>query len=212
MSRVGFYRDQVLPRALDLSMRRGTFAAQRAQVTVGLDGEVLEIGFGTGLNIPFYPAAVRRVLAVEPAGGGRTVAARRLAAQVRAGHPVPVEFAGLDAAALPAADGSVDHVLSTWTLCTIPDASQALAEIYRVLRPGGTLHFAEHGLAPDLAVARMQRRLNPVQRCLVGGCHLDRPIRTLITEAGFRVTELETGYIAWPRALSYSYLGAASKP
>jgi ubiquinone/menaquinone biosynthesis C-methylase UbiE len=211
MSRVGFYRDQVLPRALDLSMRRGTFAAQRAQVTAGLDGEVLEIGFGTGLNIPFYPAAVRRVLAVEPADGGRTVASRRLAARASAGRPVPVEFAGLDAAALPAADASMDHVLSTWTLCTVPDAGQALAEIHRVLRPGGTLHFAEHGLAPDPAVVRMQRRLNPVQRRLVGGCHLDRPIPQLITDAGFRVTELETGYLAWPRALSYSFLGVASK-
>jgi ubiquinone/menaquinone biosynthesis C-methylase UbiE len=211
MGLVGFYRDQLLPRALDLSMRRGTFAAQRAQVTAGLDGEVLEIGFGTGLNIPFYPAAVRRVLAVEPAGGGRALATRRLAARAEAGHPVPVEFAGLDAAALPAADASMDHVLSTWTLCTIPDASQALAEIHRVLRPGGTLHFAEHGLAPDPAVARMQRRLNPVQRRLVGGCHLDRPIQRLITGAGFRVTDLETGYLAWPRALSYSYLGVAGK-
>jgi ubiquinone/menaquinone biosynthesis C-methylase UbiE len=209
---MGIYRDQLLPRALDLSMRRSAFAAQRAQVTAGLDGEVLEIGFGTGLNIPFYPAAVRRVLAVEPAGGARVVAARRLAARAEADRPVSVEFAGLDAAALPAADGSMDHVLSTWTLCTIPDASQALAEIRRVLRPGGTLHFAEHGLAPDPAVARTQRRLNPVQSCLVGGCRLDRPIRQLITDAGLRVTELETGYLAWPRALSYSYLGVASNP
>ncbi len=209
---MGFYRDQVLPRALDLSMRRGTFAEQRAQVTAGLDGEVLEIGFGTGLNVPFYPAAVRRVLAVEPAGGGRNLAARRLAARGQSVHPVPVEFIGLDAATLPAADASVDHVLSTWTLCTIPDVSQALAEIRRVLRPGGTLHFAEHGLAPDPAVVRMQRRLNPVQHCLVGGCYLDRPIRQLITEAGLRVTELETGYLAWPRALSYSYLGVAARP
>ncbi len=193
---MGMYQDQLLPRLLDLSMRRGKFAEQRAQVTAGLDGEILEIGFGTGLNVLFYPAEVKRVLA----------------ARAEAGHPVPVDFAGLDAAALPTADASMDHVLSTWTLCTIPDASQALAEIYRVLRPGGTLHFAEHGLAPDPAVARMQRRLNPVQRRLVGGCHLDRPIRTLITDAGFRVTELETGYVAWPRALSYSYLGVASRP
>ncbi len=209
---MGFYRDQVLPRALDLSMRRGSFAQQRAQVTAGLDGEVLEIGFGTGLNIPFYPAAVRRVLAVEPAGGGRKLAARRLAARGQSAHPVPVEFIALDATILPAADASLDHVVSTWTLCTIPDVSQALAEIRRVLRPGGTLRFAEHGLAPDPAVARMQHRLNPVQRCLVGGCHLDRPIRQLITDAGLRVTELETGYLAWPRALSYSYLGVASRP
>jgi ubiquinone/menaquinone biosynthesis C-methylase UbiE len=209
---MGIYQDQLLPRALDLSMRRGAFAAQRAQVTAGLDGEVLEIGFGTGLNVPFYPPAVRRVLAVEPAGGARAVAARRLAAQAKTGRPVPVEFTGLDAETLPAADGSMDHVLSTWTLCTIPDASQALAEIHRVLRPGGTLHFAEHGLAPDPEVARMQRRLNPLQRCLVGGCELDRPIRQLITDAGLQVTELETGYLAWPRALSYSYLGIASRP
>lgn len=208
---MGFYRDQVLPRALDLSMRRGPFAEQRAQVTAGLDGEVLEIGFGTGLNIPFYPAAVRRVLAVEPAGGGRRLAARRLAGRDQSAHPVPVEFIALDAARLPTADGSVDHVLSTWTLCTIPDVGQALAEIRRVLRPGGTLHFAEHGLAPDPAVARMQRRLNPVQRRLVGGCYLDRPIRQLISDAGLRVTELETGYLAWPRALSYSYLGIATR-
>ena len=173
---------------------------------------MLEIGFGTGLNIPFYPAAVRRVLAVEPAGGGRNLAARRLAARGQSVHPVPVEFIALDATILPAADASVDHVVSTWTLCTIPDVSQALAEIRRVLRPGGTLRFAEHGLAPDPAVVRMQHRLNPVQRCLVGGCHLDRPIRQLITEAGLRVTELETGYLAWPRALSYSYLGVAARP
>jgi ubiquinone/menaquinone biosynthesis C-methylase UbiE len=209
---MGIYRDHLLPRALDLSMRRSAFAAQRAQVTAGLDGEVLEIGFGTGLNIPFYPAAVRRVLAVEPAGGARAVAARRLAARPEADRAVPVEFIGLDASTLPAADGSMDHVLSTWTLCTIPDAAQALAEIRRVLRPGGTLHFAEHGLAPDPAVVRTQRRLNPVQSCLVGGCRLDRPIRQLITDAGLRVTELETGYLAWPRALSYSYLGVASRP
>jgi ubiquinone/menaquinone biosynthesis C-methylase UbiE len=209
---MGFYRDQLLPRALDLSMRRGLFAQQRAQVTAGLDGEVLEIGFGTGLNIPFYPATVKRVLAVEPAGGGRRLAARRLAARAQADRAVPVEFIGLDASTLPAADASLDHVLSTWTLCTIPDAGQALAEIRRVLRPGGTLHFAEHGLAPDPAVARTQRRLNPVQSCLAGGCQLDRPIRQLISDAGLRVTELETGYLAWPRALSYSYLGVASKP
>jgi ubiquinone/menaquinone biosynthesis C-methylase UbiE len=204
---VGFYGDQVLPRALDLSMRRGVFAQQRAQVTAGLDGEVLEIGVGTGLNIPFYPATVKRVLAVEPGAAARRLAARRAAASA-----VPVEFIGQDAATLPAADASVDHVLSTWTLCTIPDVGQALAEIRRVLRPGGTLNFAEHGLAPDPAVARWQHRLNPVQRALVGGCHLDRPIQQLITAAGLEVTRLETSYVAWPRAFSYSYLGIATRP
>jgi ubiquinone/menaquinone biosynthesis C-methylase UbiE len=203
---MGIYRDQLLPRALDLSMRRAAFAGQRAQVTAGLDGEVLEIGFGTGLNMPFYPAAVKRVLAVEPAGGGRTVAARRLAVQAKAGRPVPVEFAGLDAAALPAADASIDHVLSTWTLCTVPDASEALAEIYRVLRPGGTLHFLEHGLAPDESVRRWQRRLDPVEKRLVGGCTFTRPIADLLTAAGFTIRQLDVFY----QEGSPKFSGAAS--
>ena len=121
---MGIYRDQVLPRALDLSMRGAAFARQRAQVTAGLDGEVLEIGFGTGLNVPFYPAAVRRVLAVEPAGGGRSWPPGGWPPGTSRPSPVPVQFAGLDAATLPAADASLDHVLSTWTLCTVPDAAR----------------------------------------------------------------------------------------
>jgi ubiquinone/menaquinone biosynthesis C-methylase UbiE len=202
---MGFYGDQILPRALDLAMRGGEFAQVRSRVTAGLDGEVLEIGFGSGLNLPHYPATVQRVIAVDPATRGRKLAARRAA------DGVPVEFRGRDAQALPVADESVDHVVSTWTLCTIPDPGQALEEVYRVLRPGGTLRFAEHGLAPDPKVARFQHRLNPLQRRLVGGCHLDRPISDLITGSGLELSHLDTYYLAWPRAFSYTFEGAAAK-
>jgi ubiquinone/menaquinone biosynthesis C-methylase UbiE len=202
---MGFYGDQVLPRALDLAMRGRGFAQVRSRVTAGLDGEVLEIGFGSGLNLPHYPATVQRIIAVDPAAGGRSLAARRAAGSA------PVEFHGRDAQALPAPDESVDHVISTWTLCTVPDPGQALEEVYRVLRPGGTLRFAEHGLAPDAKVARLQHRLTPLQRRLVGGCHLDRPISQLITGSGLDLSHLDTYYLAWPRAFGYTYEGAATK-
>jgi ubiquinone/menaquinone biosynthesis C-methylase UbiE len=202
---MGFYGDQILPRALDLALRGSEFARVRARVTAGLDGEVLEIGFGSGLNLPHYPPGVRQVIAVDPATVGRQLAARRVASRV------PVEFRGHDAQALPAADETVNHVVSTWTLCSIRDPGQALAEIYRVLRPGGTLRFAEHGLAPDAKVARFQHRLTPLQRRLVGGCHLDRPVSELIAGSGLELSHLDTYYLAWPRALSYTYEGAAAK-
>jgi len=202
---MGFYGNQVLPRALDLAMRGGGFARARARVTAGLDGEVLEIGFGSGLNLPYYPAGVQRVIAVDPATGARQLAARRATGRI------PVEFRGRDAQALPAADESVSHVVSTWTLCSIPDPGQALAEIYRVLRPGGTLRFAEHGLAPDPRVARVQHRLTPLHGRLVGGCRLDQPVSELIAGSGLELSHLDTYYLAWPRAFSYTYEGAAAK-
>jgi len=137
---MGFYDDQVLPRLVDLVLGR-PMQETRARVAAGLSGEVLEIGFGSGRNIPHLPAGVTRLLAVEPAAVGRKLAAPRIAAA-----PFMVEFIGDDGQALLLPDASVDHVLTTWTLCTIPDAEQALREIHRVLRPGGTLHFTEHGL------------------------------------------------------------------
>ncbi len=204
---MGWYGDEMLPRALDLTMRGPVLGRVRARVAAGLDGEVLEIGFGSGLNVPYYPAAVRRVRAVDPAAVGRRLAAGRIERSA-----VPVEFAGLDASALPAADATVDHVLCTWTLCTVPDPGQVLAEVRRVLRPGGTLHFAEHGLAPDPRVARAQHRLTPLHRALAGGCRLDRPVLELITAAGLHPGRVDTYYLSWPRALGYSYEGTAAKP
>ena len=204
---VGVYGDQVLPRVLDLWMRGADVRQVRARVTAGLAGEVIEIGFGSGLNVPHYPATITRVRAVDPATVGRDLAATRIAART-----VPVEFVGTDAQALAADDESADFVLSTWTLCSVPDPGRALAEAYRVLRPGGALRFVEHGRSPDPRVARVQRRLTPLHRRVVGGCHLDRPIADLVAGAGFRLDRLENYYFHRPRAVGYTYEGVAGKP
>jgi ubiquinone/menaquinone biosynthesis C-methylase UbiE len=203
---MGIYTDRVLPRVTDRLLRGEPIERLRAQAAAGLAGEVLEVGFGSGRNVPHYPAAVARVRAVDPAAVGRKLAADRVARS-----PVPIEYIGLDGQQLPLDDASVDHVLITWTLCTIPDAGRALAEVRRVLRPGGALHFAEHGRAPDPAVVRWQRRLNPLQRRLFGGCHLDRPIDELVRGAGLDLTELDAAYLEGPKPFSYIYRGVATK-
>lgn len=199
------YREQVLPRITNFVMGSSDHVPIRRRVCAGLSGEVLEIGFGSGLNVPYYPDSVTRVYAVEPATLGRRLGAARLSAS-----PVPVEFIGLDGQALPVESDSVDHVLSTWTMCTIPDVSRALAEVRRVLRPGGSLHFVEHGCSPDARVARWQHRLTPLQRRLFGGCHLDRPIATLIADSGLRVEVLENYYTPGTKVDGYTYEGRAS--
>ena len=203
---MGFYEDRVLPRVIDVVLRGPEIDAIRRRVADGLTGDVLEVGFGSGRNVPCYPAEVRRVHAVDPATAGRKLAAKRVAAS-----PVPVEYVGLDGEHLPLDDDSVDNVLVTWTLCTIPDVEGALAEMRRVLRPGGAVHFVEHGRSPDPGVARWQERLNPVQRRLFGGCNLDRPIDRLVAEAGFDVARLENFYIRGPKPVGYLYEGIATK-
>ena len=210
-SSVSFYGDQILPRCVEKVLGGQEFARIRRRVTAGLTGEVLEVGFGSGLNVPLYPPEVRRVRAVDPATVGRKLAAERVAAS-----SVPVEYVGLDGQLLPLESASVDHVLSTWTMCTIPDIGSALREIRRVLRPGGGLHFAEHGLSPDPKVARWQDRLTPLQRRIAGGCHLDRPIDRpidrLVEDAGFTVTRMENYYMKGPRPMGYMFEGLATKP
>jgi ubiquinone/menaquinone biosynthesis C-methylase UbiE len=201
---MSFYRDQVLPRITDLAMSRRDNVPIRQRVCAGLSGEVVEIGFGSGLNVPYYPAEVTRVRAVDPATVGQRLAAGRLSAS-----PVRVEFIGLDGQSLPVESGSVDHVLSTWTLCTIPDVGQALAEVRRVLRTGGTLHFVEHGLSPDPKVAPWQNRLTPLQRRLFGGCHLNRPIDAMLAASGLRVSRMENYYVPGPKAVGYCFEGVA---
>ncbi len=203
---MGFYADQVLPRLTDLALRGKPIEQLRHQAGAGLDGEVLEVGFGSGRNVPHYPSAVQRVRAVDPATVGRKLAAKRVARS-----PVPVEYVGLNGEDLPLEDGSVDHVLTTWTLCTIPDVARALAEMQRVLRPGGALHFVEHGRAADPGVARWQERLNPLQRKVFGGCHLDRRIDELIRVAGLDVSQLENRYLKGPKPFGYLYVGVATK-
>lgn len=204
---MGFYGDQILPRATDVIMAGKQLGPIRARVAADLDGEVVEIGFGSGLNVAYYPPAVHRVRAVDPATLGRKLAAKRLAAA-----PAPVEFVGLDGQHLPVDSDSVDHVLSTWTLCSIPQPERALAEIYRVLRPGGRFHFAEHGRSPDPKVARWQDRLTPIQRRVAGGCHLNRPIQTLIETSGLELATIGNYHLPGPKAFGYMYEGVATKP
>jgi ubiquinone/menaquinone biosynthesis C-methylase UbiE len=203
---VGLYGDQILPRLINVMLGGAEFRQVRARVASGLEGDVLEVGFGSGLNVPHYPSGVRQVLAVDPATVGRTLAARRVAAS-----PVPVEYVGLDGGHLPVESEGVDHVLITWTMCTIPDIEGALGEIRRVLRPAGALHFAEHGRSPDAKVARWQDRLDPIQGRLAGGCHLNRPIDRLLADAGFATTRLDNYYLSGPKFFGYMYEGVASK-
>jgi ubiquinone/menaquinone biosynthesis C-methylase UbiE len=203
---MGFYEDQIVPRFTDLAMGRGELTPIRARVAASLDGEVLEVGFGSGLNVPHYPPAVTRVQAVDPATIGRKLAAKRVAAS-----RVPVEYTDLDGQALSLESGSVDHVLTTWTLCSIPDVDRALSEIRRVLRPGGSFHFVEHGRSPNGKVAGWQDRLTPIQRRLAGGCHLNRPIEQLVRNSGLELIELENYYAKGPRPFGYMFEGVATK-
>ncbi len=202
---VGFYKDQVVPRLTDLVMSRGDLTPIRARVAASLEGDVLEVGFGSGLNVPHYPAAVVRVCAVDPATIGRKLAAKRVAAS-----SVRVEYVGRDGQVLPLKSASIDHVLVTWTLCSIPDVDRALSEIRRVLRPGGRLHFAEHGRSPDREVAVWQDRLTPLQRRVAGGCHLNRPVDRLLLNAGFKLIRMENYYVTGPRPLGYMFEGVAA--
>jgi SAM-dependent methyltransferase len=202
---MGIYGEQILPRIINVACGLKAVAPLRQRVCERLEGDVVEIGFGSGLNVPFYPRAVSRVAAIEPADVGWKLAEKRLRET-----SVPVQRSGLDGQSLPFPDDSFDAALSTWTMCTIPDIAAALAELRRVLKPGATLHFVEHGLAPDERVRRWQHRLEPVQKRLFGGCHLTRPIPDLLAGAGFTIADLDVFYEdGAPKFLGADSLGMA---
>jgi len=202
---MGVYGEVVLPRIINVCCGLKPLRPLRERVCEGLRGRVVEVGFGSGLNVPWYPATVTGVVAVEPSDTGWALAGKR-----RAATSLAIERNGLDGQALPLPDASCDAALSTFTLCTIPDVHAALGELRRVLKPGGGLHFLEHGLAPDETVRRWQHRLDPIQQRLFGGCHLTRPIADLLIEAGFTITDIDVFYEkAAPKFVAAYSLGRA---
>ncbi|HSO96502.1 MAG TPA: class I SAM-dependent methyltransferase [Acidimicrobiia bacterium] len=201
---MGVYAEQVLPRLTNRLLGTKEFGKLRREACAGLAGDVVEVGFGSGLNLAHLPDTVTGLWAVEPSGTATRLAARRIA---QAG--VPVEVVGVDGARLSLPAGRFDAALSTMTLCTIPDVSGALRELRRVLRPDGVLHFAEHGRAPVAAVARTQDRFNGLQMRLAGGCHLNRDVVALITAAGFAVEQLRQFFLPGPKAWGYMSIGRA---
>lgn len=203
---MGLYQRVLAPRLVNWACARPLFAKGRTIVCEGLHGVVIEVGFGAGNNIDFYPEAVTKVLAVEPSAVSNREAAKRIAAS-----RTPIEHVGLDGQRLALDDASCDSALITFTLCTIADAPAALHELHRVLRPGGTLHFLEHGLAPDASVARWQRRLEPLEKVLADGCHLTRDPVALVKTAGFAITTLDQRYAAGPKPWTYMTLGVAER-
>ena len=202
---MGLYERHVLPRVIDVVLGKQTDPV-RARVAERLSGEVLEVGFGSGRNVPHLPDAVTKLVAVDPATVGRELAAKRIEAR-----GIPVEFIGLTGESLPLEDESVDHVLVTWTLCTIPDVDSALGEMHRVLRPGGALHFVEHGRSPDQKAARRQEKVTPWWGKVAGGCRLDRHIPDLVERAGF-VPDVRTYRDRGPELFARMYEGRAYKP
>lgn len=206
--RPGLWARHVHPRLLDAVMDTDETRRIRQRVCAPLAGEVLEIGFGTGHNLPFLPDRVSRVMAVDHLPRGMDLAAER----IESSH-ADVELVGTDAQRLPLDDESVDTVLCTWSLCSIEDPSAAVDEIMRVLRPGGTLHLVEHGLAPDARVRTWQQRLDPVWRRLAGGCHINRDMAELLTRGGLAVDVLDTYYTeSEPRLLGWTFEGRARRP
>lgn len=204
---MGVYRERILPRLVDRACGTADLRAWRERATDGLTGVVVEIGFGSGLNIPHYPDEVTLVHAIEPAGAALELARPRILAR-----PVDVEHHQIEAERLPLPDDSCDGALSTFTLCTIPDVPTALAELRRVLRPGGRFHFLEHGISPEERTARWQQRIEPAQRLFAGGCHLTRDPASMIEAAGFELQWAESRYARGPKPWTWFTMGVATAP
>lgn len=202
---MGLYQRVVVPRVVDWACSLPLMDPWRERACAGLYGEILEVGFGSGLNVAHYPPAVTRVHAVEPSDVSFARAQRRMS------NTPLVERAGLDGHRLALADESCDAALITFTLCTVTDPPRVLAEVRRVLKPDAQLHFLEHGLAPDARTARWQRRLDPLERVLADGCHLTRDAPALVRAAGFEILALEQGFAHGPKPWSYFSAGVARR-
>jgi ubiquinone/menaquinone biosynthesis C-methylase UbiE len=201
---LNLYERLVVPHLVHLSMRQERLERYRLRVVPQAKGRVLEIGVGSGINFRFYSDHTKSIVGIDPSPRLLT-----MAQSAAATASSPVELIEASAEALPLDDNCVDTVVSTWTLCSIPDVQRALSEMRRVLRPDGRLLFVEHGEAPEQRVSRWQHRLTPLWKRLAGGCHLDRPIETLIRSAGFEIDRIDTGYTEGPKLLTFLYEGAA---
>ena len=200
---MGFYQDQIVPLLINLSMRQKNLVAYRDRIVPAATGRVLEIGIGSGLNLPLYSPSVQHVIGLDPSP--------RLLEMARGAQRrnLPVDFIEGSAEGIPLEKASIDTVVTTWTLCSIPDADRALREMHRVLKPAGRILFVEHGRAPDPNVVWWQDRLTPIWKRLGGGCHLNRAIGSLIEGAGFQFERLETGYMRGPKPMAFMYEGSA---
>jgi ubiquinone/menaquinone biosynthesis C-methylase UbiE len=204
---MGVYAKYVLPWVIDLAMRNKDAEQLRADWVPHARGDVLEVGIGSGLNLPFYSSEVQRLYGVEPSAELQRMAGTRAASAA-----TKVEFFAQSAEEpLPLPDGSIDTVVTTWTLCSIADPSSALRQMKRVLKPSGLLIFIEHGRAPDPRVSSWQDRLTPWWKRITGGCHLNRAIDALFVEAGFEIDDLKTTYVRGPRPMAYTYQGFAHR-
>jgi ubiquinone/menaquinone biosynthesis C-methylase UbiE len=201
---MGFYEQHILPRLIDAVMRQQRLTEYRRRVLSEAEGRVLEIGVGSGLNFPFYASTTPQAIGLDPSPRLLSMADR-----ARSGARCRVELLEGSAEAIPLEDRSVDTVVATWTLCSVPNVARALAEIRRVLSPSGRLLFVEHGRSPDASVRQWQDRLTPFWRRVAGGCHLNRPVSELIEDAGFRIERLQTGYMKGPRPMTFMYEGRA---
>jgi len=202
---MGFYSTHIVPRFIDKALGTPAMQEGRDAVAAGLSGTVLEIGFGSGLNVASYPPEIELVYAVEPALTARKIAVPRIAAS-----PIPIQYAGLHGETVALDDNSCDGALCTFTLCTIPGVEQALAELRRVLKPGGRFHFLEHGLAPDAKTQAWQRRLDPLEKRLADGCHLTRDPVELVKAAGFELEFVHSEYTKGPKPWVFMTFGQAT--
>ena len=204
---MGFYSTHIVPRFIDKALGTPAMQQGRDAVAAGLSGTVLEIGFGSGLNVPSYPPEIELVYAVEPALTARKIAVPRIAAS-----PIPIQYAGLHGETVALDDNSCDGALCTFTLCTIPGVEQALAELRRVLKPGGRFHFLEHGLAPDAKTQTWQRRLDPLEKRLADGCHLTRDPVELVKAAGFELEFVHSEFTKGPKPWVFMTFAQAINP